>query len=78
MYILSMNISWQTLKNEKYIIDERCGKIYKLEGISNYIWKLIIYRKNFEEIFCNILLEYKADKKEVEEYVRMLIDNSIN
>lgn len=77
MYIPSMNISWQTLDNETFIIDERSGKIYKLEEISNYIWKLILDRKNFEEICCNILLEYKVDKEEVERDIKMLIDNLI-
>ncbi len=60
MYLISLNISWQTLNSETFIIDERCKKLYKLEETTNDIWQLLLDKKNFEEI-CFYILSVEVD-----------------
>lgn len=49
MYLISLNISWQTLNSETFIIDERCKKLYKLEETTNDIWQLLLDKKTLKK-----------------------------
>lgn len=75
MYLISLNISWQTLNSETFIIDERCKKLYKLEETTNDIWQLLLDKKNFEEICFYILSVYDVEIEKVKKDVKKTIDN---
>lgn len=78
MYIPSKNISWQKLDNEIYIVDERIGKVYCLNGTGSIIWSYILKNISSEDFSLLISKKFNIDIDKVKNDSKLFIQDMIN
>lgn len=78
MYIPSKNISWQKLDNEIYIVDERLGKVYGLNGTGSIIWNYILKHISDEDYSSLISKKFNIDIYKVKADSKIFIKNMIS
>lgn len=62
-YIISPHISWQSLMDKLYIIDECTHKMYVLDdSISKQLWEAIRIEDELQKVIKDISLLYQMDE----------------
>lgn len=77
-YIIAKSISWQSLMEKIYIIDERTKCMYVLEDeVSKKIWNEIYLRNDLENVIDEMSLKYKVDKNIIEKDCMEWLDEMV-
>lgn len=54
------NIAWQKMRNLLYIVDQRTGYLYQLDGASVEFWELILLNNDFEQAVKELSVMYEV------------------
>ena len=57
---IAKNIAWQKIRNLLYIVDQRTGYLYQLDGISLDFWELILLNNDFEQAVKELSSMYEV------------------